>query len=78
MCEEESVDDEHKEEGFDPDEQNDERGGFTVVFQSLLNADLVMRTSLRLVTEEKILAVKQVVGEVAFNQGMMAALGRTF
>lgn len=31
-----------------------------------------------MVTEENIYVVKGIVGEVAFNQGMMAALGRTF
>jgi hypothetical protein len=59
LCEEETVNEEYKEEGFEHiDEQSNEKEGFSVVFQSFLNADIVMRTSLRLVLEEKILIVK--------------------
>lgn len=51
---------------------------FTSAFKIFLNADIVLRTSLRVLTGEKIAAVRAVVGEVAFQQGMKDALGGTF
>ena len=51
---------------------------FAAVYDALRIADIVSSSSLRNITGAKIQAVKEVVGEVAFNQGMMATLGRTF
>ena len=59
-----------------PDEN--EGTNFSVAFEVLLSADIVTCSNLRNVTGAKVQAVKEVVGEVAFNQGMMAVLGRTY
>lgn len=51
---------------------------FAAVYDALRIADIVSSSSLRNITGAKIQAVKEVVGEVAFNQGMIATLGKTF
>lgn len=51
---------------------------FTAVYDALLSVDIVASSVLRNITGAKIQAVKDIVGEAAFNQGMMATLGRTF
>jgi hypothetical protein len=48
------------------------------VYDALLSVDIVASSLLRNITGAKIQSVKDVVGEAAFNQGMMATLGRTF
>lgn len=60
------------------DPEGKENKTYAAVYDALRIADIVSSSSLRNITGAKIQAVKEVVGEVAFNQGMMATLGRTF
>lgn len=59
-----------------PDESKDTN--FSVAFEAALSADVVSCSNLRNVTGSKVQEVKEVVGEIVFNQGMMAVLGRTY
>jgi hypothetical protein len=62
-----------------PESPNENKNtNFTAVYDALLSVDIVASSLLRNITGAKIQAVKDVVGEAAFNQGMMATLGRTF
>ena len=60
------------------DPEGKENKTYAAVYDALRIADIVSSSSLQNITGAKIQAVKEVVGEVAFNQGMMATLGRTF
>ena len=51
---------------------------FTSAFKKFLNEDIVSRSSLAVLTAEKITIVRSIVGESVFQQGMKDTLGANF
>ena len=51
---------------------------FTSAFKKFLSEDIVSRSSLAVLTAEKITVVRSIVGESVFQQGMKDTLGANF
>ena len=51
---------------------------FTSAFKKFLSEDIVSRSSLAVLTAEKITIVRSIVGESVFQQGMKDTLGANF